>query len=214
MRSLFPEVELAGKGLLSTEAVTTIPFQGRYPLAYRSHFFEFLGTEGVVPAWRLSQGQEYEVIQTTLGGLIRYRSGDLVRVTGFLESVPCLEFLGRSAVEDRFGEKLAHGFLQEALNRIPGFAALSFEDGGYVLFLNEDADSGFEIVRDALGSVYSYRDCLVLGQLRSLRCFVIQGDPWEQLQAHLGDDFAGRKPGVILPEGRWSSKFLGSFRND
>lgn len=40
----------------------------------------------------------------TDGGLYRYRLHDLVRVTGFYNQAPCLEFLGRdSLVSDNRG---------------------------------------------------------------------------------------------------------------
>ena len=42
------------KGLLATEAVVTIPFEGHYPIAIRSHFFEFVGADGEVQTSRMN----------------------------------------------------------------------------------------------------------------------------------------------------------------
>jgi hypothetical protein len=44
----YPRCRVQSKGLLATEAVVTIPWRGRYPLAVTSHFFEFLSDEGDV----------------------------------------------------------------------------------------------------------------------------------------------------------------------
>jgi GH3 auxin-responsive promoter len=217
VESLFPGVWFQGKGLLSTEAVTTIPFAGVHPLAYRSHFFEFLTDDGeVYPSWSLDNEGEYEVLQTTSGGLVRYQSGDRVRVTGHLGRVPCLEFLGRRGVSDLFGEKLSLVYLESLLAEWPGFSAFGFEDGGYVLFLGgrfqgDGARLFGRQVSQRLDQVFTYRDCRELGQLQDLRTFLVQGSAWEQMMLRLGDGFARSKPGVVLPQGRWSEHFVGTF---
>lgn len=215
LESLFPTAQIAGKGLLSTEAVTTIPFWGVYPLAYRSHLFEFLTDDGrVIPSWELERGRLYEVVQTTAGGLVRYRSGDLIRVTGLWRSVPCLEFVAREATLDRFGEKLSHAYLHSVLASVDGFAAIGFEENSYVLFIGLPEQQGraaFRQVRDALVQVYSYRDCLELGQLRPLRCFQIEGDALAQWRALVAKESAHQKWSPLLPEGAWSRRFQGRF---
>lgn len=220
VRSAFPDLEIVGKGLLSTEAVTTIPFLGLYPLAYRSHFFEFLADDGTVsPSWDLRGGGEYEVVQTTAGGLIRYRSGDRVRVTGFFRSVPCLRFVGRIGVEDRFGEKLSHLYLQSLLERLPGFSALGYESGGYVLFLeSEQAETSvgeyLNAIERALNEVYTYRDCRELRQLKPLRAFLIEGDAWDRWRKLVAENNAAVKFSSVLPEGVWSERFNGRFHSE
>ena len=213
LAEIFPTVTVQGKGLLSTEAVTTIPFRGHYPLAYRSHFFEFQDDYGgLVPAWGVEKGKTYEVIHSTSGGLLRYRSGDRVRVTGFLGTVPCFEFSNRSGVVDRFGEKLSLDFLQKVIGSCGVEAALGFEDGGYVLFLNPMSESRarelWGRVNEALESIYTYRDCLALEQLGRLRCFVLRSeDCWEFAR----EDYGRRKLNAVLPVGKWSEVFGGSF---
>ena len=37
--ALLPQAAFQGKGLWATECVVTIPYAGRYPLAYRSHVY-------------------------------------------------------------------------------------------------------------------------------------------------------------------------------
>lgn len=214
LRALFPGVEIQGKGLLSTEAVTTIPLQGRYPLAYRSHFFEFEAEDGTIrPSWDLRRGTRYKVLQTTGGGLIRYQSDDWVLVTDFFGEVPCLKFLGRDRTIDRFGEKLNETYLQEALNRLEQFAVLGFEDNGYVLFL-ESTDNALEAHQSldrSLRQVFTYRDCMELGQLQPLRLFVLEGTGPEQIARELDLYEGRRKPSAVLPDGVWSRRFRGRF---
>lgn len=213
VRSAFPDVEIAGKGLLSTEAVTSIPFLGLYPLAYRSHFFEFLDQAGrVYPSWEVRVGEEYEVVQTTAAGFLRYRSGDRVRVNDTFRSIPCLEFVGRAGVEDRFGEKLSQGYLQSILDRLSGFAAIGYESGGYVLFTDsEKLLEQVEEVEKALNDVYTYRDCRKLQQLQSLRGFKLEGDPSGQWVEVFGRANPGAKFSPVLPPGKWSEHFQGRF---
>src|SRR5262249_41010190 len=137
LKHLFPNVAWQRKGLLATEAVVTIPFEGQQILAVASHFFEFLDGAGRIHlAQDLQPGEEYEVIVTTSGGLCRYRLQDRVRVEGFLGQTPALRFLGRTGnVSDRFGEKLAEGFVADVIQKIiahwpagPRFALLAPEE--------------------------------------------------------------------------------------
>lgn len=215
LEQLFPGIEVQGKGLLSTEAVTTIPLGSRYPVAYRSHFFEFEDSEGGVhPLWDLKLACKYKVIQTTGGGLVRYRSDDWVEVDDYWGSVPCLRFLGRDNVVDHFGEKLSEAYLAEVLARLQRFAKLGFEDNGYVLFLEkaEDTQLCLSSVEEALMSVFSYADCRKLGQLAPLRLFEVEGDAWTQFGAHLDLESGRRKLRPLLPPGVWSLRFAGEFR--
>ena len=56
---------------------------------------------------------------TTGSGLLRYRLGDLVEVTGHLGQLPCLQFLGRSNTVDLVGEKMDAVTVQQWLNDTP-----------------------------------------------------------------------------------------------
>jgi hypothetical protein len=65
--------------------VVSAPFAGRDGLAVQSHFFEFVDADSRVHlANSLKQGEEYELVVTTSGGLYRYRLQDHVLVTGCL----------------------------------------------------------------------------------------------------------------------------------
>lgn len=123
LQSLFPHVEIQGKGLLATEGVVTLPLLGcEAPvLASESGFFEFVESEqathpqnikpNIKLAHELESGKTYRVIITTPSGLYRYDLGDRVLVKGWFLKTPLLEFIGRTGVtSDLCGEKLTEDF--------------------------------------------------------------------------------------------------------
>ncbi|MCA9253404.1 MAG: GH3 auxin-responsive promoter family protein [Phycisphaerales bacterium] len=115
----FPSTVHQPKGLIATEAIMTIPFRNRFPLAINSHFFEFIDDTGrILTCDQLKVGSEYEIAITTGGGLYRYRIGDRVSVNGFVASTPSLVFVGRGAlVSDICGEKLSEAFVAKCINK-------------------------------------------------------------------------------------------------
>lgn len=109
LRRHFPQAAFEGKGLWATEGVVTIPYDGCYPLAYRSHVYEFedLLAERVLAPWELREGDEVSPVISAGNGLLRYRLDDRLQVTGFWGGVPCFRFMGRRFGVDLVGEKLA-----------------------------------------------------------------------------------------------------------
>lgn len=172
----FPGVLVQPKGLLATEGVVSIPFAGKRPLAVRSHFLEFIDEqERVRRVHELEQGETYEVVLTTGGGLYRYRLGDLVRVDGFVGRTPSVRFLGKAGlVSDRFGEKLAEPFVGQVLAELRQFAGktwrfamLAVDGARYRLFLDgDDWPALAGDLDDALRANPHYAYCRDLGQLR------------------------------------------------
>lgn len=83
-------------------------------LAIRSHFFEFIetakmekGIHEALTASELETGKEYYILFTTSSGLYRYNINDIVRVNGWYNGTPCLEFLHKGGNVSSFtGEKL------------------------------------------------------------------------------------------------------------
>lgn len=129
-------VSIQGKGLMSTEAATSIPYGVHHQpiLAYRSHFFEFrdLSSAEIRRAHELQLGKLYEVIVSTGAGLMRYCTKDIVEVTGFEKQVPYLAFKGRTgSVSDKVGEKLHEIHLHQMLiavwqNELTKFVSVFF----------------------------------------------------------------------------------------
>lgn len=120
LQELLPNVAFEGKGLWATEGVVTIPVDGQYPLAYRSHVYEFerISTGEVVPPWQLKDGDEVSPIISCGNGILRYAMDDRLKVTGFMGEVPCFTFLGRRKGVDLVGEKMSPEAARQALNEI------------------------------------------------------------------------------------------------
>jgi hypothetical protein len=221
----FPKVALQPKGLLATEGVVSIPFRGRWPLAVRSHFLEFLDSQGGVRrSHELDDGQEYEVILTTGGGLYRYRLGDLVRVEGFAGRTPSVRFRGKAnQVSDRFGEKLAEPFVAGVLDQLRRsnsgqwtFAMLAPDGNAYCLFIEgeypKDLANAMEI---ALQANPHYRYCRDLGQLRACTIERVSGAHVKFIRrmVELGQRPGDVKPAALSPLDDWR-QWLSDSRND
>ena len=106
----------------------------------------------------LAEGREYYVFVTTPDGLYRYDMNDIVRVTGWLNGTPCLEFVQKGkGVTSITGEKLYEGQVVDAVMAETArlgagaefFVMLADEEAsGYTLFIEMGA-AGAELA-DAL----------------------------------------------------------------
>lgn len=113
-------------GLIASEGRMTIPVADNTPagvLDVTTHYFEFIPeAEGdspnptVLGAHELKEGANYYILLTTAYGLYRYHIHDLVRCTGFYNSTPLLEFLGKGAnFANITGEKLSEHQVTHAM---------------------------------------------------------------------------------------------------
>lgn len=187
LRRSFPGVPFQPKGLIATEAVLTLPrwnLPGAHP-AITSHFLEWFpegdGPEETLLADELEEGERYEVLVTTGGGLYRYRLGDVVEVVGRAGGLPCMRFVGRAdRISDRFGEKLSDGFVTRVLQDLcagedlaPSFSLLAPEEADgktrYVWYVGLSREPEiFPIsgkLDEALSENFHYAQCRRLGQL-------------------------------------------------
>lgn len=224
-------IALQPKGLVSTEAMITLPIGSRHPLAVNSHFFEFLNDDSRhVPMDALQVGGEYTLAVTTGGGLYRYRLGDRVRVTGWLKRTPTLRFLGK---EDRLcdiaGEKLSEGFIASVLKQLfagfttlPTFAMLAPDPHpdsvpGYTLYIESSAalsPGTAAQLEELLSENPHYQHCVNLGQIRPVRCFVVEHDAHEvfmQRMIELGKPLGQIKPTALSNEAGWGARFSGRY---
>jgi hypothetical protein len=171
LRRYFPDVKIQPKGVLSTEALVSIPFNGNLPLAITSHYLEFETADGqLLRIDQLKDGDQLGVVVSTGNGMLRYRTWDSVEVTGFLGRTPCVRFVGRqNLVSDICGEKLSEAFVSETLSSlaITDFAVLVPEERGYILYASDPPSPG--VLEDYLCRNYHYRYARKLGQLRSAR---------------------------------------------
>jgi hypothetical protein len=116
-------------GLIASEGRFTIPFATGTPsgvLDITSHYFEFIPEEEadrpqptVLGAHELKEGRAYFILPTTAFGLYRYNIHDLVRVTGFYNQTPLIEFLSKgSHFANITGEKLSEYHVTRAMQDV------------------------------------------------------------------------------------------------
>jgi len=120
LKARLPHAGFEGKGLWATEGVVTIPVDGRYPLAYRSHVYEFeeIATGRILAPWQLREGDEVSPIISGGNGLLRYQLEDRMVVTELWGAVPCFRFLGRRHGVDLVGEKMSPDAARQTLQSV------------------------------------------------------------------------------------------------
>jgi len=121
MKNLLPGIPIQSKGLMATEGVVSIPLKRlKYPiLSIKSHFYEFLNLADnqIYLAHELKQGEKYEIIITTGGGLYRYPLNNIVEVMGYYLSTPLIKFISQiDIISDICGEKLNEYFIREIID--------------------------------------------------------------------------------------------------
>lgn len=240
LRRAFERPVLQPKGLIATEAITSIPlFPDRDPvLAVLSHFFEFVDRKSgaLRLAHELVQGQEYALVVTTGGGLYRYRTHDIVEVTGHIEQAPTLRFVAKEGVvADRCGEKLHLDHVQRALLQAlaggglhPLFALVApTERSGavpaYTLFIaaNDASTAQLQAAGAALEQLleenFHYAHCRRLGQLGPLGIYRIApniGSPaavYIEEMVRRGRRLGDIKPALLDRQPGWEQRFPGAF---
>ena len=142
-----------------------------------SSFMEFLDLDygddfsKCVTIDQLEEGKIYQLVVTTLVGLYRYRLSDSVKVTGFYNKTPTVEFMFRvnntinmaaektteimlkRAVEDTLDE------LDLTLKDYEVYADFSAIPGQYVIMIETDDEKRFSISREELSKVYLEKLC-------------------------------------------------------
>ena len=113
-------------GLIASEGRMTIPMADNTPsgvLDITTHYFEFIPEEEadspnptVLAAHEVQLGKTYFILLTTAYGLYRYHIYDVVRVTGFHNQTPLIEFLSKgSHFANLTGEKLSEYHVTSAM---------------------------------------------------------------------------------------------------
>lgn len=126
-------------GINASEGMISVPFEldneKSVPVP-DSIFYEFLPVDAeddfskIVTMDQLEVGKEYEIIVTNLSGFYRYRMRDAVRITGWYEKLPVMEFLSRiDQTVSVMGEKTTEVALRAAAERTAeqlGFEMIDF----------------------------------------------------------------------------------------
>lgn len=193
-------------------------------------------------AHELIIGKQYSVIVTTGGGLYRYHMQDCIKVVDFLKQCPIIVFVGKSdKIVDICGEKLNEQFVASVLDEVfnkyrirPTFFMIAPHLDvphccyRYNLFLqlhNEQA-----VTNDTLEELnaevelkmrmnFHYDYCRKLGQLQSLRIFLIPSDfcailKYLQCRNQEGQRLGSIKPAILDKGINWHEIFGGSFINE
>jgi hypothetical protein len=212
LRARLPHAGFEGKGLWATEGVVTFPYNGYYPLAYQSHFYEFenLETGEIVPSWQLKLGDHVSPILSCGNGLMRYCMDDHLLVSDFYGSLPCFTFQSRRFGVDLVGEKLDPSVATLVMQRlsenqnIQPVSLLAVDTAGqakpYYVALFEgavaDAPSAADLDQQ-LRAHFHYELARDLGQLECPQVYCV-ADGWAAYKAVAMQD--GMIEGNIKPE--------------
>ena len=161
LRPWFPDgMAFRDPGFLASEANFTLPIEDegfRGILAITGNVYEFIPEDEIdssnpriLTAGQLEDGGIYYVIVTTQSGLYRYDINDVVRVNGFHNRTPKIEFLrkGRDMLSLE-GEKLHVGQIIEAMRGAQAATGVTVE---YFRVLGRPADNRYSLqleLRDA-----------------------------------------------------------------
>ncbi|MDR2111549.1 MAG: GH3 auxin-responsive promoter family protein [Candidatus Accumulibacter sp.] len=221
LRERLPRADLQAKGLMSTEAVVSVPGDDGKALPARHVFVEYAGEGRLFLEEELRPGDEYEAVVTTASGLYRYRTGDRVRCEGRdREGRAILEFIGRDGLTcDLVGEKLTEAFVSRCLRSIPGFSMLlpDLARPGYALIHRGTGIAGgppARAVEEALCANPQYAYARRLGQLAPLRA-VAHPDPFALVERRMlerGARLGDVKPLALRREAFWLPLFESARR--
>ena len=173
LRPWFPEATpFRDIGFLASEANFTLPIQdegSRGILAITGNVYEFI-PEGeidspnprVLTAGQLEDGASYYIIVTTQSGLYRYDINDVVRVNGFHNRTPMIEFLrkGRDMLSLE-GEKLHVSQLIDAMREAQTTTGVAVE---YFRFLGHPAENRYSLQLELRDEATPDEDVISLGR--------------------------------------------------
>lgn len=135
----FPEnVNFRDFGFVATEARCSIPISDNGPsgiLTIDSNFYEFIPEEDIdkeKPRYftvdKLEKGKRYYILFTTTAGLYRYNIDDIIKVVGFHNRTPVIEFIQKGKnVSSATGEKLYESQIISAINKAKDLVGINLE---------------------------------------------------------------------------------------
>lgn len=123
-------------GYVSTEARCSLPISDNGPsgiLTVGSNFYEFIPEEDIekkdpryLTADKLEKNKRYLILFTTASGLYRYNIDDIIKVAGFYNNTPVIEFMQKGKnVASATGEKLYESQVISAIDKAKEVTGLS-----------------------------------------------------------------------------------------
>jgi hypothetical protein len=136
LESWYGKLPVRDVGLLASEGRISIPLEDDAAagvLDVQSAVFEFIPVEQweepapeALPVRELETGRDYAIVLSNAAGLIRYRLDDVVRVRGWVEQAPVVEFLYRAGrIASVAGEKLTENQVVAAVRAVSQEVGLS-----------------------------------------------------------------------------------------
>ncbi|KAJ3608199.1 hypothetical protein NHX12_025249 [Muraenolepis orangiensis] len=215
---LYSPVYAATEGLIGVNLWPQVSPR-RYLLCPRSMFCEFLPEacpEAELPRplliGEVEEGRSYELVVTNASGLYRYRLGDVVKVVGFHNQCPIVEFqYRRSQMLNLRGEKVSEVLFLEALKQAlvlwPGAQLVDYccaesdilgdsvggGDPHYQVFVElKGLRNLTEVQRYKLDQCLQqasavYKSFRVKGSLGPMRVQLVSGGAFAQLRKHMTD---------------------------
>ena len=132
------ETPVRDLGYMASEAQISLPISDRGAagiLAIDANFYEFIpeteiggANPTMLTCTELDEGGTYHIVLTTPGGLYRYDINDVVRVTGFYNQTPLIEFIRKGRdVSNITGEKLHVNQIIQAMEHAQSAAGLTVQ---------------------------------------------------------------------------------------
>ncbi|MBQ7296423.1 MAG: GH3 auxin-responsive promoter family protein [Clostridia bacterium] len=147
LRKHIGDAPIHNMGYAAAEGYMAMPVELNvtdYVLLPRSIFFEFIplddpDCERPLTIGEIEVGKEYEVVVTNFSGLYRYQIEDVVRVTGFHNKTPKIEFLYRNNLAMNIAnEKTTTQMVDWAAAKVQEQLGISFK--GYSFYADTDND--------------------------------------------------------------------------
>ena len=147
LRRYIGDAPIHNMGYAAAEGYMAMPVEldvNDYVLLPRSIFFEFIPIddpecERPLTMQEIEVGKEYELVVTNFSGLYRYQIEDVVRVTGFYNKTPKVEFLYRNNLAMNIAnEKTTTQMVDWAAAETQKKAGISFK--GYSFYADTSVD--------------------------------------------------------------------------
>ncbi|KAK8482153.1 hypothetical protein V6N11_027607 [Hibiscus sabdariffa] len=208
------EVPLVGGDYFSSECCVAInldikqpPDQTRFVMLPTAAYFEFLPFdsaennvvgEETVDVCGAEIGKMYEVVVTTYRGFYRYRLGDIVRVAGFYNSSPLLEFVMRAPKTSY--EIVTEGDLMAAMETFQLVLRNTMSMGMAIEIMEFTSSTDFGSSPKRLKIFIEPKDCDTSLQYKLQESIVLLGECCYSLEEGLGSMYkVQRNKGDISP---------------